>query len=141
MAATLLVWAGRRYQGGRGYLGACAMSDRELDEATAEVASLVEGPRAIPIRFTQSADIEIRLVNDVVVNFTGDEFLVSFSQSLPPVFRGAEEFPEEIVAKVLFRAALTPRKWAEITDAMADQVERLRRAGILPERKAAEKSL
>jgi len=110
------------------------MCDDEQGKVSSEGRPPNVDARAIPIRLLPHADMELRLVNDVTVNFTGDEFLVTFSQALPPVFRGLDEFPDEVMGKVLFRAAFTPRKWAEAVDSIADQVERLRRAGILPER-------
>ncbi len=95
-------------------------------------AAPVEG-KQIRIRTAPDSDVEPQVVNDIVVNFTGDQFLVSFGRALPPTFRAPDEIPDEIEAKVLFRAAITTRKWAEAIKSMADQLEKMRQAGALPE--------
>lgn len=107
---------------------------RPEHEDQADVAAPVDG-KQVRIRMVPDSDVEPRAVNDIIVNFTGDQFLVSFAQAFPPTFRGPDEISDEVESKVLFRAAVTTRKWAEAVKSIADQLARLQQSGILPELK------
>lgn len=112
------------------------MNDSRLEhEDQSDVAAPAEG-KQIRIRMAPDSDVEPQAVNDIIVNFTGDQFLVSFARALPPTFRGPDDLPDEIESKVLFRAAVTTRKWAEAVKAIADQLAKLQQSGALPELKS-----
>ena len=89
--------------------------------------------KQVSIRTAPDSDVEPQAVNDIIVNFTGDQFLVSFARALPPTFRGPDEIPDAIESKVLFRAVVSTRKWAEAVKSIADQLASLQQAGALPE--------
>jgi hypothetical protein len=106
--------------------------DRLKLEDRAEPAEGV-GVRQIKIRLMPDSDVEPQVVNDIIVNFTGDQFVVAFARVFPPTFRGADELPEELESKVLFRAAISTRKWAEAVKSITEQLVKLKEAGVLPE--------
>jgi len=78
--------------------------------------------------------MEVRLVTGTVSNFVGDSFIVTHIHGVPTVFRGDDEVPETVEAKVIFRGVMTIARWAEFIDKASDQLIRLRRDGLVPER-------
>jgi len=90
--------------------------------------------RAIRVQLQPHADMEVRAVTGTISNFVGDAFIVTHIHGLPPAFRSDDEVPETIEAKVLFRGMLSIPKWAEFIDKASDQLARMRREGLVPER-------
>lgn len=90
--------------------------------------------KGVRVDMPSGVDLDIPLATDVLVNFTGTEFLITLMRVVPPPFRTPDELPESVEAKILFRAALSPGKWIEAVTSMAAQIELLRTDGKLPDR-------
>ena len=114
--------------------GALSMENGSPDLAPEDGATEPAMSRPIPVRLLPHAGLEPKYATDITINFTGNEFLVSVIQTLPPVYRSPDELPKEIEATVLFRGIFAPKKWAEAVDSLADQVASLRSRGVLPAR-------
>lgn len=106
----------------------------QREQRSEEDGSNATASKRIRIRLLPHDDMEPRFCTDALVNFSGDDFLITISQAIPPAYRSPEEVPDEIEAKVLFRGVFNARKWAEAVDSMAEQVANLRKAGAIPER-------
>ena len=114
-------------------VGDSTVNDDHLEgERQADDAAPLMG-KQIRVRLVPDLDVEPQIVNEIIVNFTGDHFIVAFARAFPPTFRVPDDLPDEIESKVLFRAVITTRKWAEAVKSIADQLARLQAAGTLPE--------
>lgn len=81
------------------------------------------------MRFDPEASPKPHYATGVIVNFTGEEFLISFVQVLPPMFQSESDIPDEIRGTILFRASMTPAKWVEAVESFVGQVHKLREEG------------
>src|SRR3712207_909475 len=128
MAATL------RGVGARALLhGAIDADESRLMSRKSGGPTDLAATKAIEIRVGEAADVEPKFVSDITVNFTGDVFLVAFSQAVPPTLRRTEDIPDAIQARTMLRAAISTRRWAQALTSMKEQLEGLRVSGALPE--------
>lgn len=67
--------------------------------------------------------------NQVVVNFTGHEFIVTVLSSLPPPWTTGEVPNLNVTAQVLGRYAFPMQPWVAIVKSVSDQVTNLRSEG------------
>jgi len=94
--------------------------------------------KTLHIRLAPHAGIEVKAVTGMVVNFTGQEFVVTMFQGVAPAFRGPDELPDEIEGRVLFRALISPQRWAEVIDSGAAQLAQFRELGMMPPKSQSE---
>jgi hypothetical protein len=106
--------------------------DAPSTETSTDAAQAEASPRQVRVRFSPAEDVEIAHATGMVVNFSGDEFLVSIFQVRPPVFIGPEQIPEEMVAQVIFRATMSPSRWIDLLKSLNDQMDQLRAQGLMP---------
>jgi hypothetical protein len=119
---------------GFGVQGASKVNELSGNGSEMDEQSLPEGGRSIPIRLQPHSDVEVRVATGIIINFSGDEFIASLFQALPPAFRNEDEAPTEVDGKILFRAAFSPRRWIDFIETAADQLGRLREQGLIPAR-------
>ena len=91
-----------------------------------------ESTKSIRLQWKPSGAAGVEFATDVLVNFTGNEFLVTFGRLLPPPFLDPEELPDELEIESLFRVVMSPAKWAEAVDAFNRQLATLRGRGVVP---------
>jgi hypothetical protein len=93
-----------------------------------------EGAKALHIRIAPHDDLEVRAVTGVIVNFSGEEFVITLFQGFPPAYRSTDDISDEIDGKVLFRALISPERWADVVETSTQQLAKLRENGLLPQR-------
>ncbi len=108
------------------------MNDRE-SKAVGDGTGADAPPKRVRVNLASDGDVDLQYATDVIVNFTGHEFLVSFLQIVPPTFRSPEEIPDEIQGRTVCRIAVAPGRWAAAVDSFTLQLERLRQEGTVPQ--------
>lgn len=109
------------------------MDDNRDDLTTTDAPEASTVTKSVTIRVPAQADVEPHVITDALVNFTGDQFILTLMEALPGPFRRASDLPNDLDAKVRFRAVFTMRKWADLVNSINGQLESLREAGALPE--------
>lgn len=108
------------------------MDEREQDQR------IPEGTKTLRIQLAPHADLEAKAVTGVIVNFSGEEFVITMFQSIPQAYRSTDDIPDEIEGKVLFRAVISPQRWADVIESGVDQIAKLRQVGMLRPREENE---
>jgi hypothetical protein len=90
-------------------------------------------PRAgyseVKVEIPSVSDVPVMHANQMVVNFTGNEFVVTVLSSLPPPWTAGQKPNLNVTAQVLARYAVPIQPWVEIVKSVADQVSKLRAEG------------
>lgn len=89
--------------------------------------------KAIPVTLGASQDVPMLYANKVLVNFIGQEFLVTVLAAFPDPWTGTPESPppSKIEARVLARYAFSIPEWLAATKSFTDQIERLSSEGAI----------
>jgi hypothetical protein len=85
--------------------------------------------REIHVALGSSADVDLQYANQLVVNFTGQEFLVTVVSAFPPPWIATEQPTTDVEGKVLARLAFSPLQWVRVVESIADQIQKLRAEG------------
>ncbi|MGE3272129.1 MAG: hypothetical protein AB7P40_25470 [Chloroflexota bacterium] len=89
---------------------------------------------SIRVDLAPHSDVDVQVVTGFITNFSGEEFVLTVFQGIPPAFRGPEELPQKIEGKVLFRGVVSVNRWVEFVDAAGDALAELRRQGLIAPR-------
>lgn len=97
----------------------------------------------IRIQLPNKVDGEAKYANHVLANFTGEEFVITFAQVIPPPILPGDPIPDYlregyIDANVIGRMVLSADKFVEVTQNWARLVARLQETGRLPKRDGEE---
>ncbi|MFI5387162.1 MAG: hypothetical protein ACHQ50_13710 [Fimbriimonadales bacterium] len=78
-------------------------------------------------------DVPLLAANQILVNFTGSEFLVSVLAAYPEPFTGvgSTPVPKKVEAKVLSRYAFGLAQWVTTVRSFEDQLKRMDDEGLL----------
>ncbi len=89
------------------------------------------GPIAVPVVFIGLEDVPILFVNQFVISFQQDEFILTMGQLAPPVLLGSEEEQREQAAqlsyvpvKVVGRVGMNRLRMGELVSLLQTQLQR-----------------
>lgn len=78
-----------------------------------------------------TSNIPLLYANQLIVNFTGNEFLVTVICAVPEPWVAGEVVNAKVTARVLGRFAVANHHWQQTVASIANQIESLRAQGAL----------
>lgn len=73
----------------------------------------------------------VAYANHILVNYTGNEFVVTVMAAVPPPFGNNDELPDKITADVIGRYAFNIPRWVQAVKSFGEQIDRLEASGQL----------
>jgi hypothetical protein len=89
-------------------------------------------PETKPLEISLPADtsaIPILYANQIIVNFTGNEFLVTLAASVPEPWMAGQLPQTKVTARVLGRFAFAIHHWRGTVASIQDQIDKLTEQG------------